>query len=331
MTEAAAAIRLPWQEQQWLHLVELHQQNTLPHAILLAGPQGIGKQRFAEAFTQYLLCESPRQNVACGECRQCGFIQAGSHPDLKWIAPEERGKQIKIDQVRALVESLGHTAQQSGYKVVVLAPAEAMNINAANALLKSLEEPAAKTLLVLISDAQSQLLPTIRSRCQVVGFPLPSMPIVKDWLATLAPASTSLELLYEEAAGQPMTALELLSDDGLERRQQLMTDFSMLLSGRLSALALAEKWQQYDLRDILYWLANKFSGLLARPYVAEEGEVAAGVAELFKHMPLISARNLFALLDQVTNLRVSLERGANPNKLLALESLLLECCEKNHS
>lgn len=331
MTEGKLSIRLPWQDQQWQRLSTAYEADTLPHAILLAGPKGIGKQRFAEAFAQRLLCESPVQGSACGECRQCHFICAGSHPDLKKVSPEESGKQIKIDQVRRLVESFGHTAQQGGFKVAVLSPAESMNINAANALLKCLEEPTANTLLILISDAPSQLLPTIRSRCQLVNFPLPSDAVVKEWLAGLAPSQSPIEQLVLEAAGQPMTALALLENNGLEQRKQLLDDFLMLLSGRQSALSVADKWQQFDLRDILLWLAGKISALISSRYAADSGEVAPAIKALSKSMPLISSKNLFLLLDQMVALRVSLERGANPNKLLALENLLLDCCEKNHS
>ena len=322
--ESAITIKLPWQEQQWQRIDDLFQNKKLPHALLLAGPNGVGKQRFALALAQYFMCESPSQGMACGQCRQCGFNLAGTHPDLKWVAPEEKARQIKIDQVRGLVEALGQTAQQGGYKICVLSPAEAMNINSANALLKSLEEPTANTLLLLLTDAPSQLLPTIRSRCQTVNFSLPSAEQSLAWLNTLVPSHISVDELLYEAAGRPLAALELLENEGLERLQQLNKDYLALVSGRISALSLAEKWLDHELGDILAWLSRQLSRLIS-------GRVA-GTADISDAWQQLAAKtepqNLFKLLDSVNQLTNSLNRGANPNRQLALEELLLESCEK---
>ena len=140
----------PWQLQEWQQLSQQIAAKKLPHALMFAGAKGIGKRHLAEALAQLLLCLSPIEGTPCGKCRGCMLNKAQNHPDLIVISPEEGAKGIKVDQVRALIEDLGKTAQQGGYKVVVLEPAEAMNANAANALLKSLEEPAASTLLILV-------------------------------------------------------------------------------------------------------------------------------------------------------------------------------------
>ena len=327
LAEGSLAIKLPWQQQQWQRIDDLFQHKKLPHALLLAGPSGVGKQRFALALAQYLMCESPVQGMACGECRQCGFNLAGTHPDLKWVAPEEKSKHIKIDQIRALVESLGQTAQQAGYKICVLSPAETMNINSANALLKSLEEPTANTLLLLLTDAPSQLLPTIRSRCQRIDFPLPSNKESLAWLDTHVPSQTPIEELLHQAVGRPLAALALLENDGLERLQQLNKDYLALVTGRLSALSLAEKWLEHDLAEVLTWLSRQLSRIIS-------GHVA-GATDMDKDWRQVTAnansQNLFNLLDSVNELINRLNRGANPNHQLALEELLLESCEKFHS
>ncbi|WP_339337784.1 DNA polymerase III subunit delta' [uncultured Oceanicoccus sp.] len=321
------AIKLPWQQQQWQRVDDLFQHNKLPHALLLAGPAGVGKQRFALALAQYLMCESPQQGMACGQCRQCGFNLAGTHPDLKWVTPEEKSKHIKIDQVRALVESLGQTAQQAGYKICILLPAETMNINSANALLKSLEEPAANTLLLLLTDAPSQLLPTIRSRCQRIDFPLPSKQQSLDWLSTHVPAQTPVEALLHESANRPLAALALLENEGMERLQQWSQDYLALIAGQLSALSLAEKWLEYDLGEVLTWLSRKLSRVIA-------GHVAGAidVDENWQQLTAsVNPQSLFNLLDAVNELVDKLNRGANPNRQLALEALLLESCDKLRS
>lgn len=317
---------LPWQDQQWQGIDELHQSQTLPHALLLSGDQGIGIERFAQALAYRMLCEAPRAGHACGECRQCGFNRAGMHPDLKWLMPAEPGKQIKIDDVREFVEFIAHTSQQGGYKLGVINPANAMNINAANALLKSLEEPSPNTLLLLISHAPMQLLPTIRSRCQQIRFRQPAKEQSLQWLGGLLPPAADAEQLWMAAGGRPLTALSLFESDGLERYQQMQADFLAMVGRKQTALSVAEKWQNYSLVDICEWLTRLLSDGIAhkmagRPVAAEWQRV----------LQLATAADLYALLDNTQQLRSRLNYGANPNVMLALGDLLLKSCEKFHS
>lgn len=170
----------------------------LPHALLLTGQRGIGKLELARAFVAGLLCEQPRTDgIACGSCLACGWHAQGNHPDFRFLQPEamneteaegEEGKkkasrQITIDQVRGLDEFLNVGTHRAGLRIVLVAPAEAMNRSTANSLLKSLEEPPPSTLFLLVSNEPMRLLPTIRSRCQVVPVPLPDKA---DALAALA-------------------------------------------------------------------------------------------------------------------------------------------------
>src|SRR5690606_8384794 len=150
---------------------------SLPHAILLVGPQGIGLQALATAMGEYLICPLPFEGHACGQCKACRLLQAGSHPDLNAIVAEGTGKTIKIDQIRAMMEFTATTAQQGGRRVILITPAEAMNRNASNALLKGLEEPGENCIFILVSEAPAQLLPTIRSRCRRFDVPLPETEV----------------------------------------------------------------------------------------------------------------------------------------------------------
>ena len=170
----------PWQDSLWQQLAGRAQH---AHAYLLHGPVGIGKRDLAERLMASLLCQRPVSLEACGECKSCLLLKAGSHPDNYILEPEEADKAIKVDQVRELVDFVVQTAQLGGRKVVLLEPAEAMNLNAATALLKSLEEPSGNTVLLLISHQPSRLLPTIKSRCVQQGCPLPSEAMSLAWLA----------------------------------------------------------------------------------------------------------------------------------------------------
>lgn len=162
---------------QWNYLLNRLQQNNLPHALLLSGDKASDKSAFAIKFSKTVLCE---HHTACNECRNCQLIQANSHPDFYHLQPEEAGKAIRIDQIRELIAQFNQTAQQNSYKIAIIEPADALNPAAANALLKTLEEPNANTLIFLISDNPSLLSATIRSRCQIIKFFTPQQTFVPN-------------------------------------------------------------------------------------------------------------------------------------------------------
>lgn len=316
------AVPLPWQNEVWQRLQRQREANQLPHALLLAGPEGVGKRRFATALGASLLCLAPNNALACGHCRGCGLMAAGTHPDWAWLAPEERGKAIKIDQVRDLVESMAQTAQQGGRKLAVLAPAEAMNRNAANALLKTLEEPSGSAMLLLISDSPARLLPTIRSRCQRLDFPVPAQAEASAWLAPLAGDSRRMALAMAEAGDRPLLARQLLESDGLERRQELTRTLAAVLDGKLSILAAAEAWQDQDWDGLLDWLQARLA-MAVRVQTAG----AAAIDESVTALATIAAPDLFGFIDRLRDVQRHSRAGGNPNKQLALEAVLIDLCD----
>ena len=154
-----AAHLLPWQHTRWQEMLARRANGRLPHALLLCGLRGVGKQHFAARFAQALLCEQPASDgQACQACRSCLLFRAGTHPDYWPVTPAEEGKSILIDQIRELNASLVFTSHAGGYKIAALWPADRMNSAAANALLKTLEEPSANTLLMLITSRPAFLL-----------------------------------------------------------------------------------------------------------------------------------------------------------------------------
>lgn len=235
---------LPWLAPLWPRLPPLAARGV--HAVLLHGLRGVGKKSLALEFAEALLCTSPRDDGhGCGRCEECRLTSAFSHPDLRWVLPqalaeqllpqaaddgqgaaespaeagEGEGKQprasreIRVDQVRALSDFLGIAAYRGGRRVVVLAPAEAMNAIAANTLLKMLEEPPPATTFVLVADALDDVLPTIRSRCVLVQVPAPDARACLPWLTEQGVAEPAAALAL--ASGAPLAALAGTAEEGL--------------------------------------------------------------------------------------------------------------------
>jgi DNA polymerase-3 subunit delta' len=219
----------------------------LPHALLLTGQRGIGKFDLARAFAEALLCESRLPSrAACGSCPACRWMAQGNHPDFRWVRPEalaeEEGKsgvgegetggtgkkkpsqQITIDQIRALDDFLHVGTHRQGARVVLLHPAEAMNRNTANSLLKSLEEPVIDTLFLLISDDPERLLPTIRSRCQRLAVPMPDPVLAQAWLQAAGVEDAARWLAL--AGNAPLLAVELASGDERALLDALVAEFA---------------------------------------------------------------------------------------------------------
>jgi DNA polymerase-3 subunit delta' len=177
---------LPWHTERLRR--ELGALDRLPHALLLLGTPGIGKSRYADALAAALLCESPAADGrACGRCMACGWRVAGSHPDLRRLTREvdddgKQAKEIKIGQVRALGEFLVVGGHRGGRRVVVIDPADAMNVESSNALLKTLEEPGDGLVFLLVSGRPEAIAPTIRSRCQVRVLEAPPMEVACAWV-----------------------------------------------------------------------------------------------------------------------------------------------------
>ncbi|MAY43555.1 MULTISPECIES: DNA polymerase III subunit delta' [unclassified Neptuniibacter] len=317
----------PWFEARVQHLAKLHNDGRLPHALLLHGMPGIGKADFAKAFAQMLLCQQPIDGKACGHCKPCELNAAGSHPDLFLLAPDEPGKQLKVDQVRALNEFIYSTAQQGGYRVVILNPADSMNTASANALLKMLEEPGADTLILLLTSKIGQLLPTIKSRCQHIECHPPAEHEAIQWLMNASDLDEDrAKSILHINLGAPMEALAYIENGLNDQRAQLVRGLADILKQRRTALEVAQSWNKLDLELILGW----FYSLLidaARGAVCETGDVIR--QDDARNMLNAVAKKtnpvkIFKLADKVHEERKAILLRQNPNKQLLLECILLE-------
>ncbi|MCH8551027.1 MAG: DNA polymerase III subunit delta' [Natronospirillum sp.] len=211
-------IGLPWLEDAGAQLRQQYRQQRLPHGLLLSGGAGLGVDRFVQWLEAVLLCQHAEQ-APCGTCHSCELRLAGNHADSLTLSPEGKGQQIKVDMVRELVGFSQGRPQHSHNKVVVLKSADRLNMAAANALLKVLEEPPAGTYLVLQTEEPAQLLPTIRSRLQWFRCPVPAAQEGLAWLQGQGLTAEQAELALALSDQQPCRALEMADDSYLELRE----------------------------------------------------------------------------------------------------------------
>lgn len=239
----------PWLEASWRRLADYHSSGRLPHALLLTGPAGLGKVELARAFLNFLLCRHPEGDAACGRCDACAQWVAGSHPDFHEVTltEDDKGKlrkQILVDQIRELSAVMSLTARQGGWKVALIQPADAMNVNAANSLLKTLEEPPSRSLLVLVSSRPASLPATIRSRCQQLAIPRPETGASADWLKARGIAEPGIALAY--ARGVPLRALTLAESGFLQQRAELLQRVAAVQQRGASAVTVAGELESLD-------------------------------------------------------------------------------------
>ncbi len=254
----------PWQQTLWQGLMRRVAQQRLPHAILFNGAPGIGKRHLASALAHSLLCESRLEDgTACGQCRSCLLLAAGSHPDYLLVEPEEEGKGIGIDKVRGLGEFQSLSSQYNHGRVIQLQPADALNINAANALLKTLEEPSGRTTLLLSTSRPMSLLATIRSRCQQITLSPALGEDAQKWLRTASQHTEFYdESLLQMSGGSPLTALHWAEHGELAWREERCLELLGLEQEQHSAVALAHNWYQIGSERILPWFYGMVLDLL---------------------------------------------------------------------
>lgn len=314
---------LPWQQPLWERLTRLQDDQRLPHALLLSGAHGAGTQALADALVARTLCRAPA-SIACGQCHSCQMLAAGYHPDLLRISPAEKSRQIRIDPIREVNAFVAQTAQQGGYRIIVLQPAEAMNVAAANALLKSLEEPGARTLFLLLADIPSRMPATIRSRCQHWALGVPPAEQSLPWLREALGEGNDPAFWLRVAGGLPLLARELAGPEARGLRQELQELFDALVRGG-EPVAEAARLERQAVERIL-WYGIAWLEDLIRLGLSGDAERVRNPDLLPLYRQAVKnarVRDWFRLLDYAREQRRLLVAGGNPNPQLVLEAWLV--------
>ena len=254
----------PWLGMTWQRLLSTRARPA--QALLLAGPRGVGKGALAQAWARALLCESPLpEGEACGLCPACHWFDTGAHPDFRHVTLQEKANKegetrlataIEVDQAREAVDFVQLSTYRAGFRVVLVNPADSLNLAAANALLKVLEEPPLNTVFVLVSDQPRRLLPTIRSRCTRLDIGVPPLDVAAQWLADQGVAD-GMNLLAL-SGGTPLDAQRWAGSGELDERRGVLEGLAR--PDQLDPIGLGERWKAVSVQtwhNVAYkWLGD---------------------------------------------------------------------------
>lgn len=321
---------LPWQKNIWEQVINAHHIGRLHHAYLISGIAGLGKLHFACNLAHSLLCQAATMDgTPCNKCRNCHLFKVGNHPDLHQVSPDPESKsgEIGIDAIRKLAD-LDEISSHSGrYKIIIIAPADHLNRHAANSLLKTLEEPSASTILLLVTARPERLLPTIRSRCQYLPFTVPKEKDALDWLKVNVQQQQDSLLALRLAHGAPLVALDWLKIDLLQKRQEIVEKFFELSAGKVNPIMLAETWMQEDLVLLLGWIGSWVADVLrlqsGAQFVSLENPDLK--SKLMHYTNNLNAVKLHKLWSKIIQSRRQLQ--TNVNSQLLLETILIQWSE----
>jgi DNA polymerase-3 subunit delta' len=322
----------PWQQHYWTQLHHYIDQRRIPQALLISGRNGLGKQQVAKQFANALLCKQPDgTGVACGHCASCLLFAADTHPDFMVLQPEEDGKSITIEQIRALITRLTLKPQFEQYRVVIVSPADAMNIKSANAFLKCLEEPAERTVIILMTDKPAKLPATIMSRCQKLVMAAPDAASLRAWLKQQQPAIADAELpvLLAMAQESPLLALEYAKNGVLSLRNGCFEAWQALAKHQTHPVIVAEGWQKLPESAVLFWVSSWVMDLIKCGYRLDPDTLSnPDLAQPLQALsPPLDLKKLYGLYDLLLRCRQRLDTPVN--KQVLFEEILIYWSELN--
>lgn len=316
----------PWHQTHWKRFLKSLQQDHLAHAILLCGQEHTGKLDFAAIMAKTLLCERPTEQGPCQQCQSCKTYDAGSNPDFMRIALLDDKQQIGVDQIRTMSAFLTLSRSFKGERVALIESAERMNQNAANSLLKSLEEPAEHSIILLVSSQPSSLLPTIRSRCRIEHLGSPNRHDAIYWLKKHTGLDSHFEEELDIAQGRPLQAIQI-DEENIQERRNFQSDLKHIVELQAAITVTAKKWDKKDLSQLLDWQLNWVADLIklnqqatVEPYKLKQNH--AFYESMNSHL---DTRRYWTLYDALISQKPLVHTSVNP--LILTENMLMSWLE----
>ena len=288
--------------------------------MLLLSTPGLGAEPLASWITALILCES-KDTRPCAVCPSCRLLQADSHPDSHVVRLEDDAQQIKVDQVRELIDALALKSYRGGYKVGIIEGAEALNVNGANAFLKTLEEPASRTMLILIARPNHRLPATIASRCLRLNLRPPSTEAAVGWLKANSSATQPQEAALALAGGAPLLAMQLDAEGLTALDADMRQSMAELAEGAVDITLLSDRWVRSNPGVRITWLENWITQRVHAALGTATSHQTAEPVRLPAALLKPKIRALFELLDAARDVRRLASTGMNQQ--LALEALLV--------
>ena len=313
------SMKLPqWLEKSQLEIGELKAKGALSHALLMMGKDGGGQHLLASQTAFDILCDQKELSKACGQCHSCRLNQSATHPDFHFI--DGREATIKVDQIRQIITKVATSPQVSHSKVVILAQAASMNINAANAVLKALEEPPAGTFFILTADASSQLIATVRSRCLLINLPEPNAEQITDWFDGLALEDDVSSIAW--VTQQPFTLYQLAKSGKSLLYKDVPENLAQYLQGDMTADLLLSKLDAKNSADFLFAFSSLFHQCICYSTgaaVPAQQHIQAVLDALLNRLGIHKVMDCFARLQSLTDKT----RKTNLNLQIQLKSELI--------
>ncbi|MDD1782751.1 DNA polymerase III subunit delta' [Enterovibrio sp. ZSDZ35] len=293
----------PWHNEIWHNWQQLLGQERLHHAVLLSAPKGSGKLELSALLAKTILCKNGTTEP-CGTCHSCQLFDADTHPDFHWLRPEAEGKQLGVDVIRAGNKYAWETSQLGGQRVILVQNADRMGEAAANALLKTLEEPPANCHFILLTESMDSMLPTVVSRCNKWKPKMPDELVAKRWVESELFESVPLQVIRINR-GAPLAAKAFIDKGSASKHEALLSAFTKYLTDKQGIFNVTESIVKSD-REGLQWLSFLLLDVL---------KIQQGTHEALVHCD--SEKTLVSLAEK-------LPQGKVLQQLMALNKLKAE-------